>query len=40
MPAQLPEPETVIDAGDRVVFFAQEDAVHKLEVKVLNGSRR
>jgi trk system potassium uptake protein TrkA len=40
MRAQLPEPETVINAGDRVVFFAEEDAVHKLEVKVLNGSRR
>jgi trk system potassium uptake protein TrkA len=40
MPAQLPQPDTVINAGDRVVFFAQEDAVHKLEVKVLNGSRR
>jgi trk system potassium uptake protein TrkA len=40
MPAQLPESDTVINAGDRVVFFALEDAVHKLEVKILNGSRR
>ena len=40
MSAQLPEPETVINAGDRVVFFAEADAVHKLEVKVLSGSRR
>ena len=40
MPALLPEPQTVINAGDRVVFFAQENAVHKLEVKLLNGSRR
>lgn len=37
--AVLPEAETIINAGDRVVFFAKEDAVRQLEAKVLNGNK-
>jgi len=37
--AILPDSRTVINAGDRVVFFAQEDAIRQLEAKLLNGSR-
>jgi trk system potassium uptake protein TrkA len=35
--AFLPGPDTVIHADDRVVFFAREDAIQKLEAKVING---
>jgi trk system potassium uptake protein TrkA len=36
-PAVLPDPGTVIQAGDRVIFFALEDAVKALEARILNG---
>ncbi len=36
-PAVLPDPDTVIQAGDRVIFFALEDAVKALEARILNG---
>jgi trk system potassium uptake protein TrkA len=39
-PAVIPNEQTIIHPGDRVVFFAEEKSVHDLEAKVLNVTRK